>query len=145
MALILTDVGADEFLKIIFNDDRATAGNNFFLRLFVNNVTPAQSGVTYTEAVGGGYEATQASNGTLTNGSWTVTTGNDPSDAVFAQKTFTFTGPLTTNTTIYGYYVTDADDVVLWAEKFSTSFTPADNGDNIKITPKFQMSSGTIA
>jgi len=140
MALVLLDLGADEMLKIIFNDDRATAGDDFVLRLFANNVTPAQTGITYTEADGGGYAAI-----TLTNGSWTVTTGNDPSDAVYAQQTFTFTGPLTTNTTVYGYYVTDEDGVILWAERFSTSFTPADNGDNIKITPKFQMSSGTPA
>ena len=140
MALVLTDVGADEFLKIVFNNDRATADNHFYLRLFVNNVTPAQTGISYTEAAGGGYAAK-----TLSNGSWTVTTGNDPSDAVYAQQTFTFTGALTTNPTIYGYYVTDADGVILWAEKFTTPFTPADNGDNIKITPKFQMSSGTPA
>jgi hypothetical protein len=140
MALVLTDLGADELLKIIFNNDRATAGNNLTMRLFVNNVTPAQTGVSYTEAVGGGY-ASQ----TLTMGSWTVTVGNDPSDAVYAQLTFSFTGPLTTNTTIYGYYVTDADGVVIYAEKFTTSFTPADPGDNVKITPKFQMSSGTPA
>jgi len=140
MALVLTDVGADEFLKIIFNNDRATANNNLVLRLFATNVTPAQTGITYIEASGGGYAAI-----TLTMGSWTVTTGNDPSDAVYAQQTFTFSGPLTTNATVYGYYVTDGDDVVIWAEKFSTSFTPADSGDNIKITPKFQMSSGTPA
>lgn len=140
MALILTDVGADEFLKIVFNNDRATADNHFYLRLFVNNVNPAQSGISYTEASGGGYAAK-----TLSNGSWTVTVGNDPSDAVYALQTFTFTGPLTTNTTVYGYYVTDGDGVVLWAEKFTTSFTPADNGDNIKVTPKFQLSSGNPA
>lgn len=140
MALVLTDVGADELLKIVFNNDRATAGNNLTLRLFVNNVTPAQTGISYTEAAGGGYSAI-----TLTMGSWTVTTGNDPSDAVYAQQTFTFTGALTTNPTVYGYYVTDADGVIMWAEKFTTSFTPADNGDNIKITPKFQISSGTPA
>lgn len=136
-ALTLTDVGADEFLKIIFNNDRATADNHFYLRLYCDDKTPAQSGVTYTQCSGGGYSAK-----TLSNGSWTVTTGNDPSDAVYAQQTFSFTGPLTTNLTIYGYYVTDGDGVILWAERFATSFTP-DNGDNIKITPKFQMSSGT--
>ena len=139
MPLILTDVGADEFLKIVFNNDRATANNHFHLRLFVNNVNPAQTGISYTEATGGNYAAMQ-----LDMGSWTVTPANDPSDAVYVQQTITFTGPLTTNLTIYGYYVTDGDGVVLWAERFTTSFTPADNGDNIKITPKFQLSSGTI-
>lgn len=139
MALVLTDVGADEILMTYFNNTRPAAGNNLTLRLFVNNVTPAQSGVSYTEATGGGYAAI-----TLTNGSWTIASANDPSDATYAQQTFTFTGPLTTNTTVYGYYVTDADDTVIYAETFS-SYTPATNGDNIKITPQFQLSSGTPA
>ena len=138
MALVLTDVGADELLKVYFNDDRPTGGNDLTLRLFVNDVTPGQAGISYTEAAGGGYAAV-----TLTNGSWTVNTANDPSDATYAQQTITFTGALTTNTTVYGYYVTDADDTVVWAERLTGSITPANNGDNIKITPKFQLSSGT--
>ena len=138
MGLILLDVGADEILKTYFNNYHPSGGNNLTLRLFVNNVNPAQTGISYTEASGGGYAAK-----TLTNGSWVITTANDPSDAVYAQQTFTFTGALTTNLTIYGYYVTDADNTIIWAEKFTTSFTPTDNGDNVKITPKFQASSGT--
>jgi len=139
MAIVLTDVGADEILKTYFNNTRPTGGNNLTLRLFATNVTPAQTGVTYVEATGGGYAAK-----TLTNGSWTVDTVNDPSDAVYAQQTFIFTGPLTTNATLYGYYVTDADNTVIYAETF-TPFEPLDNGDNIKITLNFQLSSGTPA
>ena len=140
MPLVLTDLGADEILKTYFNNARPAGGNNLTLRLFCNDVTPAQTGISYSEATGGGYAAK-----TLTNGSWTVATANDPSDAVYAEQTFTFTGALTTNTTVYGYYVTDADNTVLWAETLTAPFTPANNGDNIKITPKFQLSSGTPA
>lgn len=140
MALTLVDVGADEFLKVYFNNDRPAGGNNHTLKLFTNDVTPADTDVagTYTEATGGGYAALP-----LTNGSWTVTVGNDPSDAVYAQQTFTFTGALTTNPTVYGYFVVDADGTLVWAERLTAAFTPANNGDNIKITPKFQMSKGT--
>lgn len=140
MALVLADIGADEFLKVYFNNDRPAGGNNLTLKLFATNVTPADTDTagTYTEANGGGY-----SSKTLTNGSWTVSTGNDPSDAVYAEQTFTFTGPLTTNTTIYGYFVVDADGTLVWAEKFATSFTPTNNGDQLKLTPKFQLSKGT--
>lgn len=142
MALTLADVGADCFLKIIFNNTRPGGGNNLTLRLFVNNVTPADTdtAATYTEATGGGYVTK-----TLTNGSWTVTPANDHSDAVYAQQTFTFTftGALTTNPNVYGYYVTDADGVLQWAEKLAAAFTPANNGDQLNITPKFQMSKGT--
>jgi hypothetical protein len=142
MALVLADIGADEFLKVYFNNDRPTGGNNLTLKLFATNVTPAQTSTaaSFTEATGGGYAAK-----TLTNGSWTVTVGNDPSDAVYAQQVFTFTGALTTNPTIYGYYVVDADNTLVWAELLSSSFTPANNGDHLDITPKFQMSSGTPA
>ena len=59
--------------------------------------------------------------------------GGNPSTASYAQQTWTFTGAL--GATVYGYYVTRASsgDLVL-AETF-TSFTPAANGDNIKLTP----------
>lgn len=138
MALVLADVGADLILNTFFN---STAQQNLKLKLFVTDVTPADTNTvaTYTEAVGGDYAAK-----TLTNNSWTVTSGNDPSDATYAQQTWTFTGALTTNGTIYGYYVTDnAGTTLVWAEKFGTAFTPANNGDQLKLTPAFQLSKGT--
>ncbi len=139
MSLVLTDVGADAILEAYFNDTWPAGGINLTLRLFVTDVTPSQSGDTLIEATGGGYAAIE-----LTNGSWVITPANDPSDAIYAQQTFTFTGALTTNTTVYGYYITDADDVVIYAEAI-TPFSPVSSGDNIKITPKFEMSSGTPA
>lgn len=141
MPLILTDLGADQILKAYFNNDWQ-ASKNLKLCLFTNDYTPVDTTVkaNLTEAVGGGYAQI-----TLTNGSWTVTPANDPSDAVYAQQTFTFTGPLTGNPTIYGYYILDnnGSGEVMWAEKFGTPFTPANNGDTIKITPKVQLSKGT--
>jgi hypothetical protein len=44
---------------------------------------------------------------------------------------------------VYGYFVVDADGVGIWAELLAAPFTPANNGDHIDITPKFQMSKGT--
>ncbi len=142
MALVLSDVGADELLKTYFNNARPSGGNNLTLKLFTNDYTPVQTSVagSFTEASGGGYAAK-----TLTNGSWTVTVGNDPSDAVYAEQTFTFTGALSGSATVYGYFVVDADGTLVWAERFSSSFQPANNGDTIKITPIFQISSGTPA
>lgn len=142
MALTLVDIGADAVLKKYFNDTNPAGGQNLTLKLFVSNTTPADTDTqaTYTEAVGGGYVTK-----TLTNGSWTVTVGNDPSDAVYAEQTWTFTGPLTTNLTIYGYYVVNADNVLIWAERLGASFTPDQNGDQLKITPKMQLSKGTPA
>lgn len=140
MALVLSDVGADELLKVYFNNDRPAGGNNLTLKLYCNNYTPLQTSVAgdFTEASGGGYAAK-----TLTCGNWIINTGNDPSDAVYAQQVFTFTGPLTTNTTIYGYKIEDADGTLIYAEKAAGTFTPANNGDHYDVTPKIQVSSGT--
>ena len=139
MALILADVGADEILKTYFNNSRPAGGNNLTLKLYATNVTPLDTSTagSFTEAAGGGYAAK-----TLTNGSWTVTPGNDPSDAVYAEQTFTFTGALTTNPVVYGYYIVDADGTLIYAELLPAPFTPAVNGDQLKITPKFQLSKG---
>ena len=89
MALTLADIGADAILKKYFNGTTPAGGNNLTLKLFTNNVTQADTDTasTYTVATGGGY-----ADKTLTAGSWTVTVANDPSDAVYAQQTWTFTG-----------------------------------------------------
>lgn len=138
MALVLADLGADEFLKTYFNGVRA--GNNLTLRLYTNDYTPLQTSnnANYTDAAGGGYTPA-----TLALNSWTVTPATDPSDAVYAEQTFTFTANLTGNAAVYGYFVTDANNTAIWGERFGSAFTPTNNGDNIKITPKFQLSSGT--
>jgi hypothetical protein len=142
--MMLTDLGADQILKAYFNNVWP-ASKNLKLRLFVNNYTPVQGSAlgNFTEAVGGGYAAIS-----LVNGSWTVTPANDPSDAVYAEQTFTFTGALTTNLTVYGWYLEDNDGttgVVIAADVLPAPQTPASNGDTIKITPRVQLSSGTPA
>jgi hypothetical protein len=138
--IVLADVGADLLLEIIFNDSRAAGGDDLTLSLYTNNYVPLDTSVAgdFTEAAGGGYAAV-----TLTMGSWTVAAGNDPSDAVYAEQTWTFTGTLTGAATIYGYFVVDADGTLLFAEKFDYSFTPAKNGDQLRLTPAFQLSKGT--
>lgn len=105
---------------------------NLVYRLFTNNITPSETDTTatYTEAAGGGYGSIA-----LTGANWSVT-GGAPSVAAYAQQTWAFTGALTGNPTIYGYFATRATsgDLVL-AETF-TSFTPAASGDSIKLTPQ---------
>lgn len=139
MALVLADVGADQILKAYFNNNWPVS-KNLKLRLYENNYTPVDTSTlaNFTQATAPGYAAIS-----LINGSWTITPANDPSDAVYAEQTFTFTGA---GNTIYGYYIEDNDGtsgVLIWAELFAASFTPANNGDQIKVTPKFQMSKGT--
>ncbi len=140
MALVLADVGADMALEALLNNAWPVGGKNLTLKLFVNDYTPLDTSVAgdFTVAAGGGY-----GNITLTNGSWTVADAAGIMTGSYAQQTFTFTGPLNGTATIYGYYVIDADGVLGWGERLTAAFTPANNGDLLKITAKFSMSKGT--
>jgi hypothetical protein len=105
------------------------------LRLYTNNKTPQviDTITSYVEASGGGYAAIP-----LLTASWTIYPGS-PSVALYnSYQTFLFTGP-TSVPTIYGYYITTPDDIVLLAEEFSPSdipFIPALN-QTIQIRPRF--------
>lgn len=130
MTILVPNVGENIALSYLVG--KTTTVRNLIYRLFATNVTPAETDTagSYTEAAGGGYASI-----TLTGASWTVTNGA-PTEAAYAQQTWTFTGPLTTNPTVYGYYVTRATDADLVLAETFTSFTPANNGDQILLTPK---------
>jgi hypothetical protein len=129
MTLLVPNVG--EAIALSYLVGKTTTVRDLIYRLFATNVTPAETDVagSYTEASGGGYAAK-----TLTGSSWTVTPGA-PSSAGYAQQTWTFSGALDTNDTVYGYYVTRATDADLVLAETFTPFTPADNGDEILLTP----------
>ncbi len=141
MAIVVQDTGADAILKAYFNND-FPADKSLVMKLFSNNMTPADtdSSANYTEVTGGGYVVKG-----LSNGSWTVNTANDPSDAVYAEQTWTFTGVIGGTGIIYGYYVVDTSNNFIWSEAISPTMTPTNNGDQLKITPKFRASKGTPA
>lgn len=69
--------------------------------------------------------------------------GSSIPKATWAAQTYTFTGPLTGNTTIKGYQVLNGT-TMLFGELI-TNFTPANNGDTLTITPSFQLGNGTPA
>lgn len=132
--LLVPDVGEAQLLKFALGVD---ASENQTLKLFCNNITPAEgdTAATYTEAAGGGYVAKA-----LTKTSWTVATATGTTEGTYAQQTWTFTGALTTNTTIYGYFVVSATGgILLWAELAPATFVPASNGDTYAVTPKIQL------
>lgn len=132
MTLLVPNNGEARMLKAIVNH---TAPENPVLKLYTNNITPAETDTagTYTEASGFGYAAI-----TLTGASWTITEGA-PSDASYAQQTFTFTGNLGN---VYGYFIVQATSgIVLWSERFSDGpYSISNNGDQIKITPRIELS-----
>lgn len=100
------------------------------LCLFTNNHTPVEGDdiSAYTEASGNGYAEIA-----LTGASWTIS-GSAPTQAAYAQQTFTFTGALGN---VYGYYLKrTTGGELMWAEKFTDGpYNIANNGDTIKITP----------
>lgn len=125
--LVVPNVGEDLALKALLNH---TAGVNQTLKLFTSNTTPAETdtAATFTEASGNGYAAIN-----LTGSSWVFTPGA-PSQAAYAEQTFTFTGALGN---VYGYFVIQqGTGTLLWAERFTGApFNIANNGDQIKVTP----------
>lgn len=135
MAVIVPNAAEIVLLKAALNH---TAAQNQVLKLFTNNYTPVAGSTEsdFTEAAGGGYTSKS-----LTGSSWTVTTnGSGEAEAVYAAQTFTFTGALTGTATVYGYFVVNSSSgLLLWAERFSSSYTPAVNGDAITFTPTFQL------
>lgn len=143
MSLQLQDVGAVQVLTSYFKKTQPAGGNNLTLKLFVSNTTPSTSGAdtagTYTEAAGGtGYSAI-----TLTAASWTVSTVANIVQAAYAKQTFTWTG--NPSETVYGYFIVDADGVLIYAERAAATFTPTANGDYYEVTPAFKLSGGTPA
>ena len=147
MSIMTQDVGAVAFLAARFNNSWP-ANKDLTLKLFVNNVTPNDTDTagTYTEAAGGGYVAK-----TLTAGSWTCSTISNIAQAAYAAQTFTFTGQLTTNQTVYGWFVVDGNGVVQFSDLLrngsdvSYTYSPQNNGDTLTMTPVYQLSKGTPA
>lgn len=119
----------------------ATAkATSFTLQLFTDSNAPADGDIntTHTVATGGGYV-----DKTLSNNATVSLNGGIP-EAVWAAQTWTFTGALTASETIRGYQIL-AGTTLLFEETLGTPFTPANNGDQIIITPKFQLGNGTPA
>ena len=127
MALNVPDVGENKALEHLTNK---TAPENLILRLFKNNITPADSdtAATYTESTFPGYAAI-----TLTGASWGAAAAGVITYG--AQQTFTCSGVAVES--VYGYYITQATSgVLMWSERdASAPFVIANSGDAVKITP----------
>jgi len=115
-----------------------TAATTWTLRLYTA-ISPALSNGTVvahlTEAAGGGYAAIA-----LTAANW-VTTPGSPSSSAYPKQTYTFTGALTGNPAIVGYYLTRADGSLVVIEPLAASFTPTTNGDVLEVTPVVTLAS----
>lgn len=130
MTILVPNTGENITLSYLVG--KTTSVENLTYKLFATNVTPAETdtAASYTEAAGGGYAAKP-----LAGASWTITNGS-PTVASFAQQAWTFTGALTTNATVFGYFAVRAASADLVLAETFTSFTPANNGDQILLTPQ---------
>lgn len=132
MTLLVPDNGEGDALKYFVNK---STPENLVLKLFKNNYTPVEASIAsnFTEADFTGYSAL-----TLTGASWTVTEGS-PSNAAYAEQSFTSSAG-SQSQTIYGYYLVRATSGrIAYAEVFTTPFTIVNNGDVIKITPQITL------
>lgn len=130
--------GAASFLQARLNDSWPSGGKDLKLKLYTNTVALVNTLVAadFTEVIAeAGYEAK-----TLVCGEWSV--GSDPAEARYLPQAFHFTAALTDNLTVKGYYITDADDVALWAYEFDEAFSP-DNGLTLGVYPKINLSTGS--
>lgn len=134
MTLLVPNVGEGRMLAHILNK---VAPENQLLKLFKNNITPAETDThtTYTAADFTGY-----GDASLTGANWSITEG-DPTFAAYAQQTFTSSAG-SQNQPVYGYFVTQATSgILLWAERFTDGpYTIVNNGDAIKVTPRLELS-----
>lgn len=127
MALNVPSVGSHKILEAIVNK---TAPENLSLRLYINNITPADTDTagTYTVATFPGY-----ANITLTGASW----GTAASETITygSQQSFDCSGTSTDD--VYGYYVVQATSgVLMWSERAASApIAIRVSGDSVKITP----------
>jgi len=127
MSLLVPDVGEVAALQKWLNQ-------NLTLKLYSNNKIPAEAdtAASYTEVTGGGY-----ANKTLVFGTWSIAATGI---ATYTAQDFSFTGVTGAPGTVYGYYIVDGSNVLLWAERFPASVLPFSpvNGSLIRITPRIQ-------
>lgn len=134
MTLLVPTASENKLLE--FTLGFATPGDQT-LKLYVNNVTPADGDVaaTYTEMSTHSYAAK-----TLTKANWVVAQNGGVAEGVYnAQQVWTFTAAAVV--TVYGYFVIDSTTgLLLWAEKFSSAKPVEFGGDQILLTPKITLS-----
>jgi len=136
MAGIVPTEGENKLLQRALGDITPTT-HNLTLKLFVNDYTPVDgsNNAAFTEMSTQGYAAK-----TLTATSWTVAqNGSNEAEATYPQQSWTFDGTGGA-TIIYGYYIVDEDNTVLFAERFASSYTAENNGDILRITPTVTLS-----
>mgnify|MGYP001197185523 CR=1 FL=1 len=130
MALVVPDVAEIILLQYLLN---MVAATHPVLHLYTNNLTPAEATVLggLTESTEAGYAAI-----TLPGTSWTTTQSVGVTTGVYSEQTFTYT----TGVTVYGYYITNTSNQLLWLERFAGGpFILPTGGGEIAVQPKITL------
>lgn len=139
MSLVVPQGSQVQILKNFIGQSGGLAAE-WVLKLYSNNRTPAVTDVVgdYTAVAGGGY-----ANITLDKDEFTITPGN-PSVALYSDfQDFEFTGATNAPSTIYGYFIIDANGNLVLAQRFpdeSVPFVPV-NGSLIRVKPRITNAS----
>jgi hypothetical protein len=109
MALVVPDVAEIILLQYLLN---MVPASNPVLHLYTNNHVPSESTTlgNLTQSTEAGYAPI-----TLPGTSWTTTQSVGVTTGVYSEQTFSYT----TGVTVYGYYVTNTSNQLLWVEVFS--------------------------
>jgi|PlaIllAssembly_1097288.scaffolds.fasta_scaffold66033_2 hypothetical protein len=111
------------------------APQDLVLRLFTNNITPAETDDEgdYTEDSGDGYDHVDIAGAS----GWTWAAG-DPSSLSYVECEFAYTGA---GGNVYGYYITQVTSgIAVIAERFTDGpYNIQNSGDRILVTPSLTI------
>lgn len=136
MALLVPNVG-----EVQLHTDLLGNGENWTLKLFQNDITPAESDTdsTYTVATFTGY-SDQTLTRSVSGSTWgTPTTSSGVTSSSYnsgTPRTWTNTG---STQTIYGYYLVGVTSTTLiLAERFASART-LNSSDTLNLTPRIEL------
>ena len=136
MALVVPNVGEEEFLKRILN---ITSDTQVFVKLFINDYVPIETSVAadFTESVDASYVTYIPFE--IAGNSWTITQG-DPTEAVFNGTGGDIDFPFASTETVYGYFLTNNTGNLLWAERFTDGpYNILVDGGVVHVIPKMSL------
>jgi hypothetical protein len=119
MSITITNIAKQKFLENFFSVENLT------LKLFSNDVTPSSTddSDSFEEFSGGNYSSVE-----LNSSEWNITS----SDVFYPQINWSFEN---VSGNIYGYYIVDENDSVIFAERFPNApYAVSNSGDEIAVS-----------
>jgi len=134
--------------KVVVSLDVETNGlafiklDDYYLKLFTNAYVPVRgmAPANFTEAAGGGYAHVVVDS----SADFTEEYGNAPPDIILPEQSIAFSGPLTGDAEVKGWYLIKQDlSKVRAAKLLDTPYTPPSGGGTLRFTPRIQAGGGT--